>query len=428
MQFEGSLSSVIELPGNSPLKDNALSFSGWVKTSSSTSMSSYILFTRNTSSSLSTNTEAFALCLNAASGGKKFRAIKGTATQTYWIDNTSLLSNNTWYHICFTLDPSAIKIYLNGVLEGTVAAVGNIQYQTGKAVVLGSSNEFANPRPFDGTIDNLRFYNRVLNASEVMAIYLNDPPCLPALASPTANFFEGSGCLNQESYLSDSSANNPDAWHWTFTGATLQNSFEQNPAITYTSLGTQTIQLIVSNDLGSDTLEKIITVHPLPNVQASISPTMVGSNHQTTITASGASSYTWTYQNTVMYGPILNFAFNGAGNRVMYLVGRDSLGCLGYDTLNIMVYLIEGLIKNTSWPDNIEVFPNPLQDMLYLKNNFSEQTLLKIFDAKGKLIWETKLGPGLKVELNVDTFSPGVYYLQYESANHLFSLRLVKPS
>ena len=67
---------------------------------------------------------------------------------------------------------------MNGVLEGSAAITFPFSYQANKTVVLGGSNEPSFNLPFTGSVDNLRFYNRAINASEVTQLYLTDPACV----------------------------------------------------------------------------------------------------------------------------------------------------------------------------------------------------------------------------------------------------------
>ncbi len=64
------------------------------------------------------------------------------------------------------------KIYTNGVEASyavTTNGVGTRSNDSAYDVIIG--NESAGARTFDGVIDDVRIYNRVLNASEIAAVY-----------------------------------------------------------------------------------------------------------------------------------------------------------------------------------------------------------------------------------------------------------------
>lgn len=63
-------------------------------------------------------------------------------------------------------------------------------------------------------------------------------------------------CIGTTLNFQDTSLNNPTSWSWTFEGGTPANSNLQNPSVTYNSLGTFDVTLMVSNASGSDTNTK----------------------------------------------------------------------------------------------------------------------------------------------------------------------------
>jgi type II secretory pathway pseudopilin PulG len=79
------------------------------------------------------------------------------------------ISKNEWYHIAGTTDASSQvqKIYINGILQGQQVAV---PLGSNTSTVLfgsyGGGGYYLN-----GTIDDIRVYNRVLSEAEVQAIY-----------------------------------------------------------------------------------------------------------------------------------------------------------------------------------------------------------------------------------------------------------------
>ncbi|MGD2090353.1 MAG: C1 family peptidase [Candidatus Aminicenantes bacterium] len=66
--------------------------------------------------------------------------------------------------------------------------------------------------------------------------------------------------------FSDLSANIPTSWSWTFEGGTSATSTQQNPTVTYNTIGTYTVTLTVCNDQGCDTETKVDYI----NVQESV--------------------------------------------------------------------------------------------------------------------------------------------------------------
>ncbi len=87
----------------------------------------------------------------------------------------------------------------------------------------------------------------------MMANYIHVNVCIP----PVANFNASDTilCVNDSVNFFSLSTNNPTSYQWTFFGATPPVSSIQNPTgIVYHTPGFYTVQLIVSNSSGSDTL------------------------------------------------------------------------------------------------------------------------------------------------------------------------------
>jgi PKD repeat protein len=86
--------------------------------------------------------------------------------------------------------------------------------------------------------------------------------------TPVADFSASSTNIHEGQSLdfSDLSINTPTSWSWTFTGGTPSGSSDQNPTITYNTIGIYTVSLTATNAAGSDTETKIdyITVSEAP--------------------------------------------------------------------------------------------------------------------------------------------------------------------
>lgn len=76
---------------------------------------------------------------------------------------------NQWYHLVYTFDnPSNThKLYRNGVLVSTGTNTSNIT-NTSTALWIGRHSQY-NFGTFKGKIDNVRIYDRALNATEVLS-------------------------------------------------------------------------------------------------------------------------------------------------------------------------------------------------------------------------------------------------------------------
>ncbi|MFZ3009789.1 MAG: LamG-like jellyroll fold domain-containing protein [Candidatus Microsaccharimonas sp.] len=85
---------------------------------------------------------------------------------------SNILGVSQWYHLVVTFDPSNEKIYLNGSLiatyPNTVGSLGN--YDGSGGFMIGAIKNVSG-RYYNGSIDDVRVYNRALSLVEVQSIY-----------------------------------------------------------------------------------------------------------------------------------------------------------------------------------------------------------------------------------------------------------------
>ncbi len=145
--------------------------------------------------------------LGLQSSGVSFTHVYATGVST--VSNIpTTISNNTWYHLAYTWDNSTRggKLYLNGTSIGSVSyaqaiTIGEYLNSLGTCTKTGYSL-------FNGSLDDIRLYNRALQPSEISALYSWAP-------GPVGwwKFDEGAG-----SNVNDSSGNNLSAG-WSGTGS-----------------------------------------------------------------------------------------------------------------------------------------------------------------------------------------------------------------
>jgi len=77
----------------------------------------------------------------------------------------------SWYHIVGTWNSTTISVYVNGTLDRNETASG-LPESPANDVLIGGTATWAN-RLFNGTIDDVRIYNRSISAHEVALLYNN---------------------------------------------------------------------------------------------------------------------------------------------------------------------------------------------------------------------------------------------------------------
>jgi hypothetical protein len=95
----------------------------------------------------------------------KLQLVLGIAGDHQKLTSTTSLSPNTWYHVAGTFDGTTMRLYINGVLNNSMAMPGS---------VLGSGafsigRDYDNTRILNGVVDEVRVWTRTLTAAEIAA-------------------------------------------------------------------------------------------------------------------------------------------------------------------------------------------------------------------------------------------------------------------
>ena len=90
-----------------------------------------------------------------------------------YIDSTTTVAANTWYHVAATHESGSDKLYVNGSLEATGSA-SNFSVSDTANLRIGSSSVFN--LYHKGLIDEVSFFNSALSASDVSSIYNSGVP------------------------------------------------------------------------------------------------------------------------------------------------------------------------------------------------------------------------------------------------------------
>ena len=157
LTFNGTSSSVNVVDNNSLDLTNRMTLEAWVRPTTSAGWQTVLLKENPAQSDL-----VYALYGNDPAAGAAAYLRSGSATTS--ATNTTRLPLNTWTHVAATYDGSNIRLYQNGTLVTTKAFTGTMANSTGPLRIGGNSvwGEW-----FQGSIDEVRVYNRALSAAEI---------------------------------------------------------------------------------------------------------------------------------------------------------------------------------------------------------------------------------------------------------------------
>jgi hypothetical protein len=86
-------------------------------------------------------------------------------------NTVSSILNNQWYHLAGTYDGNQVKLYINGNLDKVYSETRSISWGN-RELAIGRNRDSLG-WGLNGTIDELRIYNRALSEEEIKELYYN---------------------------------------------------------------------------------------------------------------------------------------------------------------------------------------------------------------------------------------------------------------
>ena len=239
-----------------PIKN--ITVSAWVKTTTADTWGGFFGLVQDNGSTengwvLGTRSQKFSFALRST----------GNTALTYLTDVADFTLNQ-WYHVTGSYDGTNLKLYVNGVLKASsTAQFGNIQYPSSGWFTLGRYKDEDENYPHDGSMDNVKMWERTLSDAEVLAEYNNTNP----IALPLAEFIATPNSVQAGQSISFTNySHNASTYSWSFPGGTPTTSTAVNPVVTYNTAGQYNVSLTATGPGGSNTQVKtgLITVTALP--------------------------------------------------------------------------------------------------------------------------------------------------------------------
>jgi|GEM_PF-7134613 PKD repeat protein len=244
----------------------------------------------------------------------------------------------------------------------------------------------------------------------IVASICNTPasgyPSAAFTASPTA------ACVNAPVTFTDGSTATPaaSAWNWSFGDG--GSSSKQNPAHTYTSVGTYSVSEYVANNLGGAFQAFVpatssITVNASPSATAAAGPTSSASsaNGDVIVTATGGTSpYSYAWSSGSSHSDTLS-GLNGGTYTVTV---TDANSCTV--TAAGVVY-VTGII-NLSNSSTVKIYPNPATDVLNLVWSQSMNVEVSVLDLSGNVISTMITNGDMKTAFDIHSLAAGAYIVR----------------
>jgi len=166
--LDGSTGSV-SIPHNANQDiEQAITMDAWVKKEGSCT-NNCIVFLNQNGSTGSTAELRYGLVILSGTGQAALSFNTGTWDDVV-LSNTTI-QDDVWYHIAGTYDGATAKIYINGVLDNSVAKTGTILPSTAGNIFIGHHENPSAQEFFNGLIDEVELFKRALSDTEIAAIY-----------------------------------------------------------------------------------------------------------------------------------------------------------------------------------------------------------------------------------------------------------------
>jgi PKD repeat protein len=237
------------------------------------------------------------------------------------------------------------------------------------------------------------------------SIYYNNqgPAVTPTAQFTTTNSVVCSGVFTS---FNDTSLDNPTSWSWNFGDGGTDNV--QNPTHIFTTAGTYTVQLTVTNAAGSNTTSQVITVNQTPNLTISTSDTDgVVCLDGGLITLSSNQTGT-VFNGTGVNGTSFDPMITGIGVQMITGTYTDGIGCIANESLSIVVEDCASISELASF--GVQVFPNPNQGSFTIKG-LELESAFSVYDLNGKIIFEG-IASSTMQQIQLPKITSGIYYLQ----------------
>jgi hypothetical protein len=136
-----------------------------------------------------------------------------------WVGATSpaaSITTNTWYHVAGTYDGDSVRVYINGVQKDATALPDGMIPGLAYPIAIGKLSDGSQfqTRYFSGQIDEVRIWNRTLDASDILSRYNRhlDPTQETGLVGYW-RFNEGSGgTVNDQTTSGNNGSTSATTW------------------------------------------------------------------------------------------------------------------------------------------------------------------------------------------------------------------------
>lgn len=220
-------------------------------------------------------------------------------------------------------------------------------------------------------------------------------------------------------------------YKWTYDVSQINAATNNNSALLqldYNQAGSFDVAVVEFNELlcASDTLFFHVIV--APEVVADFTTSIANLNEVTfNNTSTGGNSYTWNFgdgNTAITQNATHTYTANGTYQVKLYVV--NAMGCR--DSI-VKTVVIENLsVSEQSLNDHVSLFPNPVEEVLYVANHSDATLIFHVTDVNGKIVMDaTPVTANSTYEIITLNWMKGIYFVSVVAENGTMkTLKIVK--
>ncbi|HTL17976.1 MAG TPA: LamG-like jellyroll fold domain-containing protein, partial [Patescibacteria group bacterium] len=189
-----------------------------------------------------------------------------------YFDGASAIPLNTWTHLAMTYDGASLKLYVNGVLDGSMAVTGSI-LPTPEALRIGGLP--SGPWFFTGSIDEPTVYSAALSGPEIQAIYAagSAGKCVPQIPVMISSQPVDSTIVEDQTtvFSVGTRGTPPFSYQWSFGTNAIAGATNSSLVLTNVQMSQAgTYSVVVTNAYGSATSSNATLVVNFPAASVNV--------------------------------------------------------------------------------------------------------------------------------------------------------------
>jgi hypothetical protein len=166
-----------------------------------------------------------------------------------------------------------------------------------------------------------------------------------------------------------------------------------------------------------------INVNTTPTVNIAASSTTICTGQTSTLTASGATNYSWSPSTTLSSSSGSVVVANPTATTIYTITGISST-CSSVKTITLYVDVCTGIAANNSADNFISIYPNPSSG-IFIVSASTDNLELVVLNTLGQIVKTETIKNASQTTIDMSKMSKGVYYLQAKISDSTRVFKLI---